>query len=162
MTTAINPQLQADVLAALSAGNLPDVHWLHGDDLCDCTFQRIGEWTNPYMGKTLRVRLCCIWGEIYKQFPQYVQDIDASYDSNRHEWVEEPQPWDSDDQDMPIYLWYRQLAQQQGRSLDEVRVEYSQRIDERPRKVGPKETVQPSPATVEAARLARLKLTGWL
>ena len=144
-------------------GIVPDIHWLHGDDLCDCTFQRIGEWTNAYLGKTLRVRMCCIWSELYKQFPQFVQDIDASYDYNTHEWVKEPQAWDSPDSDMPTYLWYRQLAQLEGRALSDVRDEYSERQHERPKALGEawaEKTV--SPDVVEQARTTRLRLAGWL
>ena len=159
-TQQISPHFQADVLAALSS--TPDVHWIHGDDLCSCTFQRIGEWTNPYLAQTLRVRLCCIWAEIYKQYPQFVQEINASYDSNRHEYVSEPQPWDSPGSDMPTALWYRQLARLEGRSLDQVRAEYSQRQDERPRAVKEWASKQPAEATVQAARNERLRLSGWL
>ena len=161
-TEELSPTVLAQLSAALSVGNVPDIHWLHGDDLCDCTFQRIGDWTNSYLGKTLRVRLCCIWAEIYKMFPQFVQDIDASYDYNYHQWVTEPQPWDSPDADMPPYLWYRQLAQQQGRSVADIRDEYSSRLDERPRKVENwKSRPTPRPADVERARNERLRLQGW-
>ena len=144
-------------------GTIPDIHWIHGDDLCDCTFQRIGEWTNAYLGKTLKYRFCCIWAKFAEMFPEYVQDIDASYDYNRHEWVTEPQAWDSPDSDMPLYLWYRQLAQQQKRPLSDIREEYSQRQHERPKALGEawvEKTV--SPDVVERARTARLRLAGWL
>lgn len=154
----LSRQAQADVLAAIS--NVPDVHWLQGDDLCDCTFQRIGEWTNPYLAKTLRVRLCCLWAELYKQYPQFVQDIDAAYDSNRHAWVEDPQDWDSGEMDMPLPLWYRQIARREGISVSEARAKAD--TAERPRKVAnPREAVIPR-AEVEQARTARLRLTGWL
>lgn len=155
------------VLEALSilAGtkHLPDVHWLQGDDLCDCTFQRIGEWTNPYLAKTLRVRLCCLWGALYKQYPQFVQNVDAFYDENRHDWVTEPREWDSIDCDMPLYLWHRQIAARTGRSLAAVRAEYRDRKHERPRKVAEQRTdQQPTEVEIQAAKLARLRLTGWL
>lgn len=156
----MNPLLQADLLSAL--GNLPEVHWLQGDDLCDCTFQRIGEWTNPYLGKTLRVRLCCIWGEIYKQYPQFVQDVDAYYDLNRNDWVAGQQEWDSMDSDMPLPLWYRQIAIRERRPLQEVRDQYSQRSAERPKKVAQSEGAQPTVAEVEKSLAARLRATGWL
>ena len=51
----------------------PDVHWIHGDGLCDCLFQNIYDVNNSYLGRTMRVRLCCIWADIYKQYPQFVQ-----------------------------------------------------------------------------------------
>jgi hypothetical protein len=159
--TTLTPQVHADLIAALGVANLPDVHWLQGDDLCDCTFQRVGQWTNPYLAKTLRVRLCCIWNELYKAYPQFVQDIDAAYDLNRHEWVTEPQEWDSEDMDMPLPLWYRQVAQRDRRSLAEVRL--SANRDERPRaKARTTPAVEPTSAEVESAQLARLRLTGWL
>ena len=154
----MNPLLHADVLAAM--GNVPEVHWLQGDDLCDCTFQRVGEWTNPYLGKTLRVRLCCIWGEIYKQYPQFVQDIDAYYDLNRHEWVPEQREWDSTDSDMPLALWYRQEAIREGKPLQDVRDAADKSL--RPRAVAESREDIVSQAEVEASLRKRLKLTGWL
>lgn len=141
---------------------LPDVHWLQGDDACECTFQRIGSWTNPYLGKTLRVRLCCIWAELYKQYPQFVQHIDAYYDENRHAWVPEPREWDSAEMDMPLPLWYRHLAAKTGKPLADVRAEYRDRQAERPRRVAVQGDDQPTELEVEAAKLARLRLTGWL
>lgn len=168
MTTKDKPlsaKMRQAMMEAVAAESLPDVHWLYGDDLCDCTFQRIGEWTNPYLGRTLRVRLCCIWAELYKLFPQFVQEAPASYDVNRHKWVIEPQPWDSEDMDMPLPIWYRQLAQQTGRSLADIRAEYSQRANERPKKL-PKgkgrRLRQPMEAEVKAAHEARLRLSGWI
>ncbi len=146
----------------LASGNIPDVHWLPDDDLCDCTFQRIGSWTNPYLGKTLRVRLCCIWGELYKMFPQFVQDIDAYYDSNTHTWITEPQEWDSAEMNMPYAIWYRHLAQKQGRSVTDIRAEYSERKTERPRATGKVVEKVIDPRIVEASRQERLRLMGWL
>ena len=114
--------LEAAVLDQID--RLPDATWVHGDDLCNCTFQRIGQWTNPYLGKTLRVRICCIWGEIYKAYPQFVQMIDGYYDDNRNAFDLDPIPWNSEDEDMPVHLWHRQLAIMSGKSLDEIRIEY--------------------------------------
>ena len=114
--------LEAAVLDQID--RLPVATWVHGDDLCDCTFQRIGQWTNPYLGKTLRVRICCIWAEIYKQYPQFVQEIDGYYDDNRNAFDPDPIPWNSEDEDMPVHLWHRQLAIMAGKSLDEGRAEY--------------------------------------
>ena len=45
------------IAEALAIASIPEIQWKHGDDLCDCTFQRIGFWTNPYLAKTLQVRL---------------------------------------------------------------------------------------------------------
>lgn len=108
-------------LLALTAG-FPEIKWEHGDDLCDCTFQRIGLWTNPYIARTLRVRMCCIWAELYTMFPQYVQEIQGYQDINNGDvFVTEPVEWDSEDDPMPRHLWYRHLAAKFGRTLAEIR-----------------------------------------
>lgn len=177
MTTATREQQDAvaqavAILSAIEAAPVaadravPTVHWLHGDDGCDCTFQRIGEWTNPYLAETLRVRLCCIWRKIYEQYPQFVQDIPAYYDQNRHAWVTEPREWDSEDADMPTYLWYRQRARLEGKPLAQIRNEYAGRVHERPKAV-PHEVHmarrdEPTAREVEMARLGRLRITGWV
>lgn len=110
----------AAVMAAMSADGGPDMEWLHGDDLCDCTFQRIGWWTNPYLAETLLVRVCCIWAELYKQFPQFVQTIHAYNDPNSGTYITTPQEWDAD-HEMPRHLWHRQLARKAGKSLADIR-----------------------------------------
>lgn len=156
----MNHLLQADILEAMSS-TIPEVHWLPDDDLCDCTFQRIGSWTNPYLGKTLRVRLCCIWAELYKQYPEYVQEVNASYDSNRHEWVNGPQQWDSDEMDMPLAIWYRQEAYKQNRPLSEVRAELSANKHLRPKKGNAPRPPQPTQAEVKDAHQKRMRLMGW-
>ena len=114
----------ASIRAALSSFTPPEVRWVHGDDLCDCTFQILGDWANPYIGKTLRVRFCCIWAEIYKEYPEVVEEIDAYYDENTDAYIPAPMEWDADDCDMPRALWYRQIATKTGKSLPEVREEY--------------------------------------
>lgn len=116
-------RLSPAVVQALAVGSLPDIQWQVGDDLCDCTFQRVGWWTNPYLAETLEVRMCCIWAELYKQFPDLVRTIPAFWNYNQNEWVTETQDWNGETQ-MPRALWYRQLARQQGRPLPEIRAEY--------------------------------------
>lgn len=142
---------------------IPDVYWISGDDLCNCTFQRIGDWTNPYLGQTLRVRMCCIWAEIYKQYPQFVQEIPAFYDQNRHVW-DEAHAWDSEEMDMPIALWHRQLARRTGKSIDEIRV--SANPYDRPKKVakgqGWESKNKPTEEEVAYARQEQLKAAGWI
>ncbi len=166
MTTRINlnPQVAADVLAAMGAA--PDIHWILGDYQCDCTFQRIGEWKNPYLGKTLRVRMCCIWAALYQQYPQYVQEISAYYDSNRDHYETEPQPWDSEEMAMPVYLWYRQIAAKTGASLESVRAEYQHRLHERPQAVpkgqGWESRSAPTDEEIATARAIQLRASGWL
>jgi len=118
MTTAL--KALADVQAFL-----PEVRWVHGDDLCDCAFQRIGEWTNPYIGRTLRVRLCCIWKEIYAQYPQFVEEVPAYWDDNAGAFLPVTMDWDVADSAMPRALWYRQLAARTGKPLEEIRREYA-------------------------------------
>ena len=119
---------------------IPDVRWEHGDDLCDCTFQRIGSWTNPYIAKTLRVRMCCLWEALYAEHPEFVQRIDAYWDENEQSYKTEPAPWDSNVGDMPRALWHRQIAIQTGLTLDEVRAEYA---DQEPPKAAVKPRVTP-------------------
>lgn len=129
MTTELSPA----IVEALSIGQLPDVRWKSHDDLCDCVYQRIGMWTNPYLGETLEVRMCCIWGELYKQYPQFVRLVPAFLDyGHNDEWITEPAEWNGEDE-MPKALWYRQLARKQGRSVESIRAEYSEKDELRPK-----------------------------
>lgn len=126
--------LEREVLAALASGSLPDVQWTNDDDGCDCIYQRIGFWTNPYIAETLEVRLCCVWAKLHEQYPGAVRTTPAFRDYNANEWVTEPAPWNGE-ADMPKGLWYRQLARQEGRSVADIRAEYQYRDSERPRGV---------------------------
>ena len=113
--------------ALMFTGQMPEIRWEHGDDLCDCTFQRIGYWTNPYIARTMEVRLCCIWKLLAEQNPEIaalVRELPAYDDYNQDRWISEPAEWDSKDHDMPRALWYRQLSVQQGKPLEQVRREY--------------------------------------
>ena len=133
----------ADAEAVLKALEvLPEETWDTWDDKCDCPFPRIGFWTNPYSAETLEVRMCCIWQELYKLFPDKVRLIPAFRDYNAEEWVTEPQTWNGE-YDMPRYLWYRQLARQTGRSVAEVRAAYR---DQEPPKGVPRPRVEPDTA----------------
>ena len=111
-------------VAKAVSGEANDTEWNNQDDLCNCTFQRVGFWTNPYIGKTLLVRFCCIWNEFHKQFPEFVLERDSFFNYNTNEYEDGPRDWDSKTSDMPKAIWYRQLATKQGKSLDEVRAEY--------------------------------------
>lgn len=105
---------------------LPEIRWQHGDDLCDCTFQRIGWWTNPYLGRTLEIRLCCAWkklGEMFPEVGQYIREIPAFDNYNTGRWETEPAAWDGD-YDMPRALWHRHLAAKTGKPLEQIRREY--------------------------------------
>ena len=104
-------------------GTLPEAAWLHGDDACDCTFQRIGLWKNPYIGETLEVRMCCIWAELYKLFPQFVR-VTPAYLTGDDEWDTSVREWDGE-HDMPRDIWYRQRARIEGLMLTEVREKYA-------------------------------------
>ena len=147
-------------------GELPDVQWLQGDDLCDCTFQRIGEWTNPYIAQTLRIRMCCLFAELQKEYPQCFQEISAYYDVNRHKWQTTPVKWDSIEYDMPMPLWYRMLSFVKGKPLATIRKEYAHRKGERSKKISKAEQSalkkDPTLAELEHAQNARLELAGWL
>lgn len=93
----------------IARAGMPAEEWDVNDDRCDCTFQRIGYWTNPYIGETLEVRMCCIWKELYRQFPEFVR-------VTKHE----PAEWNGED-NMPKSIWHRQLANHLGISIAEAR-----------------------------------------
>jgi hypothetical protein len=113
--------LQRQIVEAVIAGELADAAWFHGDDLCDCTFQRIGMWKNPYLAETLEVRQCCIWAALYKQYPEFVRVLPGYFNENTGEWITEPMEWDGE-ADMPLALWHRQVARIEGTDLATARV----------------------------------------
>ena len=76
--------------------------WNAEDDLCDCVYQRIGYWNNPYIGETLEVRLCCVWAEIEKAYPQFFRRTQI-----------EPAEWNGE-ADMPRSIYHRQIANIEG------------------------------------------------
>jgi len=115
---------KTDALTSILTAEIPGLKWEVGDDLCDCTFQRIGFWTNPYIGATLRVRFCCLWKELSKDYPHLIQEVPAFYNYNTHEYEVEPWEWNGEF-DMPRAVWYRQLASKTGQSLAEIREEYA-------------------------------------
>ena len=124
--------LERAVLEALATGSLSEVTWNGLDDGCDCSFQRVGFFTNPYLAETLEVRFCCFWAEWHKEHPEWVRTTPAFREYNRNEWVTEPADWNGE-ADMPSALWYRQLARQQDRPIAEIRAEYQHRDSERPK-----------------------------
>lgn len=128
---------------------LPEVRWEHGDDLCDHAFQRIGSFTNPYIGKTITYRWCCIWAELGKQFPDFIQETKAYYDENVKAYLPTPIKWDSAEMDMPRYLWYRQLQTETGLSLQEIRGRY---YNQEPPKRVVKERTVPEPVKLTMAQ----------
>lgn len=112
---------------------LPEIKWQHDDDLCDCTFQRVGEWTNPYLARTMRVRFCCVWAEIMKDYPQFVEEIPAFYNYNEDKFEKEPWEWDGE-ADMPRAIWYRQIQAITGRPLEEIREKFRDKTPPKGRK----------------------------
>lgn len=84
--------------------------WDVNDDLCDCTFQRVGYWNNPYIGETYEVRLCCVWAEMEKQWPQFFKRTQI-----------EPAEWNGETE-MPRSLYHRQLAKLHDISVSEARL----------------------------------------
>lgn len=120
------------VSVATALGVLPESWWTNEDDACDCTFQRIGMWTNPYLAETLEVRMCCIWKALYEMFPDHVRTTPAYLDQNAGEWVTEPREWDGE-YDMPTAIWHRQEARRTGRTVAEMRRELQMRDEGRPR-----------------------------
>lgn len=103
---------------------LPETVWGTWDDECDCTYIRIGFFTNPYLAETLEIRLCCIWKQFGDLFPGAVRTTAAYFDGNAGEWVTEPREWDGEF-DMPRSVWYRQLARRTGRQLADIRATYA-------------------------------------
>lgn len=117
-------QISPAVIEALSIAELPDVQWLHGDDLCDCTFQRIGMWKNPYLAVQQEIRLCCVWAELAKMFPQFFRVIPGYWDDNAGQWDTRPHEWNGESE-MPKAMWHRQLARLTGAPLSEIRENFS-------------------------------------
>lgn len=83
--------------------------WNVNDDLCDCVYQRIGSWFNPYIGERYEVRLCCVWAEMEKQWPQFFRRVQI-----------EPAEWNGE-ADMPRSIWHRQIARAGGMSVADAR-----------------------------------------
>ena len=108
---------------SLHPTEMPEFIWTHGDDLCDCTFQRIGEWSNPYLARTRRVRVCCLEDRMLDGNEDLVQDIPGFFNDNTGLFETEPWIWNGED-DMPQHLFMRQTAIIQGLSLDETRVKF--------------------------------------
>ena len=108
---------------SLHPRQMPEITWTHGDDLCNCTFQRIGDWSNPYLGLTRRVRVCCLEQRMLEGNEDLVQDIPGYFNENTGQFEAEPWVWDGED-DMPDHLFMRQTAIIQGLSLDETRVKF--------------------------------------
>lgn len=117
---------------AILNGLFPEEFWDVNDDACDCTFQRIGMWTNPYLGETLEVRMCCIWAELYKLFPDKVRVTKGYMNYNENRWDEGVREWDGES-DMPPSIWYRHLARLQGRTVADIREEYRYKDHLRPK-----------------------------
>ena len=132
--------------------SLSGVDWKMHDDLCDHIYQRIGQWTNPYLGSTHELRLCCIWAKLYEQYPEYVRDIPGWFDHNTNTWQEGQLEWNGEDV-MPRAIWYRQLAVKEGRPLSEIRAEYA---DQEPPQGTP--IIQPQTvATLDLVELAAME-----
>ena len=163
LTTELSPRLLVDLLAATTGvASLPEFIWLTGDDKCDCTYQRIGFYTNPYLAVTEEVRLCCLAAEFKKMFPQVFRTTQAYWDLNAAQWVEAPAPWDSQDAPMPVSLWHRQIARKTGKTVAEVREEYRGREADRPKAMSHRRRRGPSLEARKAARDKTLRQSGWI
>ena len=141
------------------------MRWLPGDDKCDCTFQRIGFWTNPYLAETHEIRLCCLYAEFAKMWPQFFRTTPASWNRNEARWVETPQKWENEDMPMPLPIWHRQIARETGKSLAQVRKECKGKEHTRPKAkpwfVGKK--YQTIPREVREKALEKeLREAGWI
>jgi len=110
----------------LMTGEIPEIRWQHGDDNCECMFQRIGWWTNPYLGRTMEIRLCCAWAkliELHPELAEFYREIPAFDNCNTGQYETEPHEWNGE-YDMPRALWHRQLSVQTGKPVDQVRRDY--------------------------------------
>lgn len=96
----------ADTLLAEAVGA---AEWVHGDDLCDCVFQRIAKWENPYLGATYQVRFCCAWKRLQEMWPDLFRETQGTQ-----------QAWNGES-DMPRALWHRQVALAMGLTVPEAR-----------------------------------------
>ena len=132
-------------LEMLLTGTFPESFWDAEDDACDCTFQRIGMWKNPYVAETLEVRMCCIWAELYKLFPQHVR-VTPAYLVNDEAWDERIQEWDGES-DMPRSIFYRQMARKDGITVAEARKRYTH---QEPPKGTPRPPAEPMVDPIEA------------
>ncbi len=144
-----------------SPASMRGMRWILGDDKCDCLFQRIGEWSNPFLGRTMRVRLCCLWAKIYEQYPEFVQQL-PYHEPNKGTYTSEVLDWDSEQADMPLYLWYRQLSIKERKPLKQIREEHKGREHERPKKVKMSRKKHPTIAELRHAKEERLRASGWL
>lgn len=150
------------LIPALNIEQMPGFKWIHGDDLCDCTFQRIGEWTNPYIAETLRVRMCCLWERIYAQYPDLVSRLPGFYNANTDKFETEVMAWDSDEVDMPTYLWERQLSHKHKKPLNVIREEVrAGKYGKNPKKVGKRAKIEYSAEQIKNALLSKLGRSGW-
>lgn len=83
--------------------------WNVNDDLCDCPNQRTFAISNPYHGVTEEVRLCCLFAELRRHWPEHFRTT-----------VQEPAEWNGET-DMPKSLWHRQLATELGMTVSQAR-----------------------------------------
>lgn len=113
-------ELSPAAMEFLSSGNLPDATWSNQDDLCDCIYQRTGSWTNPYIGVTEEIRLCCVWAELRAMWPQHFRTTNAYRNGNTGEWETGAAKWDGNF-DMPLAIWHRQLATKFNCTIEEAR-----------------------------------------
>ena len=120
------------VIEALALASLPDEVWTNQDDKCDCVYQRIYQARNIYLAETHEIRLCCIWAELGKMWPQFVRTTPGYWEPNKQAWLTEPQEWNGESE-MPKAIWYRHLARKFGRSLEDIRAEYSEKDELRPK-----------------------------
>ena len=146
-------KIDAQWLTSVVPDEIPGIEWDVGDDLCDCTFQRIGFWTNPYLGATLRMRFCCLWRELAKQYPEFIQEVPAFFNYNTRKYEEQPWEWNGEF-DMPRAIWYRQIASKTGRALPDIREEYA---DQEPPKAVRRTPCPKSPSKISSGFMVRLR-----
>lgn len=87
--------------------------WDNQDDRCDCEYERIGYWFNPYIGSIQEKRICCIDKWMAETFPEIAQFFRRTPVT--------PAEWNGET-DMPRAIYYRQLANALEVSIPEARL----------------------------------------
>lgn len=86
--------------------------WDNQDDRCDCEYERIGYWFNPYIGAIQEKRICCIDKWMAEKFPEIAQFFRRTQVT--------PAEWNGETT-MPRAIWVRQQANHLGVSIAEAR-----------------------------------------
>ena len=162
MNQELSPAVLDALQAALNPELLPEKPWAIGDDKCDCTIQLVIDQKNPYLAEMQELRVCCLYRELEKLFPNVFRRTNAHWNANKGTWDLHPRDWDNPEVAMPVALWYRQLAKQTGKPLSQIREEYKDRLSERPQAQPNRKPVVPTKAERMKALEAEMRASGWI